>query len=111
MDTITYDDFLKVELVAGTISAVETVPKSNKLVKLTVYFGPEIGARTIMAGIAKHFTPESLVNMQVVAVLNLAPRQMMGVDSHGMLLAGHNETDGSLSMVTCPNVPPGTRLG
>jgi methionyl-tRNA synthetase len=111
MDTITYDDFLKVELVAGKIVAVETVPKSSKLLKLSVFFGAEIGTRTIMAGIAKHFTPEALADKQVVAVLNLAPRQMMGVESHGMLLAGHNDSDESLSMVTCPNVPPGTRLG
>lgn len=111
MDTITYDDFLKVELVAGVITKVEIVPKSEKLLKLEVFFGPEAGHRTIMAGIAKHYNAEGIVGQLVVAVLNLAPRKMMGVESHGMLLAGHDDATGMLTLVTCPSVPPGTRLG
>jgi methionyl-tRNA synthetase len=111
MDTISYDDFLKVELVVGTITKAEAVPKSEKLLKLEVYFGETVGYRVIMAGIAKDFKPEYITGFQVVGVLNLAPRKMMGVESHGMLLAGHNAETGLLSMVQCLGVPAGTRLG
>ncbi len=108
---ITYDDFTKLDIRVGTITASELVPKSEKLLKLQVYFGEVIGHRTIMAGIAKHFDVAAIVGTQVVAVVNLAPRKMMGVESHGMLLAGHNDESGTLSLVQCLGVPPGAQLG
>lgn len=108
MDTITYDDFVKVDLRIGTITKAEAIPKSKKLVKLEVSFGEE--TRTILAGIAQTFPPETLVGVQVVAVLNLAPREMMGIQSHGMLLAAHGK-DGSLHLASCPGAPDGAALG
>lgn len=117
---ISFDDFLKVELRKGTILTVEAVPKSKKLLKLTVSFGP-IGTRTIMAGIAQNspygkvendtWVDSCLVGQSVTAVLNLAPRTMMGVESHGMLLAAHAE-DGKVWLVNPTQaVPDGASIG
>ena len=114
MDTISYDDFVKVDIRVGTITNAELVPKSKKLVKLEVSFGEE--TRTILAGIASMIPflldskVESFVGRQVVAVLNLAPREMMGVMSHGMLLAAHGK-DGSLHLASCSGAPDGAALG
>lgn len=98
MDTISYEDFTKVNLRVGVVNAAERVPKSDKLLKLEVTFG-ESGTRVILAGVGKQFTPEEMVGKHVVAVLNLAPRKMMGIESHGMLLAAHS--DDALHLVTC----------
>ena len=106
---ITFDDFVKVELKVGEIIACEPVPKSNKLLKETVKFGEEV--RTIVSGIAKHYSPEEMVGKKVVFVTNLAPRKVCGIMSEGMILAAEDET-GTLSLVTPEkDVQSGTRLG
>jgi methionyl-tRNA synthetase len=79
------EDFLKVQLAVGTITSAEAVEKSDKLIKLTVDFGTH-GTRQILSGLRLHHTAESLVGLQAVFVLNLKPRMMMGLESHGMLL-------------------------
>lgn len=107
---IQFDDFLKVDIRSGTITKSERVEKSEKLLKLEVYFGSEIGHRTILAGIAKHYDVDAIVGQRVAAVVNLAPRKMMGHMSHGMLLAGQSE-DGTVTLVQCFSVPDGARLG
>lgn len=81
---INYDEFSKVDLRAAKILAAEAVPKSNKLVKLRIDIGEE---RTIVAGIGKDYKPEDLVGKSIVIVANLKPAKLMGVESHGMLLA------------------------
>lgn len=106
MDTISFDDFSKVELRVGLVTKAERIPKSKKLLKLEVSFG-EIDNRVILAGVGQHIEPEALINQKVVAVLNLAPRLMMGVESHGMLLAAHSGN--TLSMVTC-QADPGSQV-
>lgn len=108
MDTITIDDFGKIDLRSGTITSAESIPKS-KLLKLTVSFGTE-GTKTILAGIAKDFAPENLAGTQVLAVLNLPPREMKGIVSEGMLLATQT-TEGKLVLASCPGAPDGARLG
>lgn len=105
-----YDDFAKLDIRTGTIVSGDPVPKSKKLLKLQVDFGPEVGTRTILAGIAGTYSIDRLLGVQVVAVLNLAPRQMMGETSHGMLLAGHT-ADNQLSLVQCNGVPNGGDIG
>jgi methionyl-tRNA synthetase len=93
---ITIDDFAKVELRVGEIIACEKVPKSSKLLHETVKFGNEI--RSVVSGIAKHYTPEEMVGKKVVFVTNLAPRTVCGVLSEGMILAAEDE-DGKLALV------------
>jgi methionyl-tRNA synthetase len=93
---IQYDDFAKLDLRIGTITAAEKVQKADKLLKLQVDLGYE--QRTIVSGIAQHFTPESLVQKQVIVVANLAPRKMRGIESQGMILTAE-QPDGSLILV------------
>ena len=102
---ITFEDFEKVELRVGEIIACEAVPKSSKLLKETVKFGDEI--RTIVSGIAKHYTPEEMVGKKVVFVTNLAPRKICGIMSEGMILAAEDE-HGILSLVTADKADIGS---
>jgi len=85
---IDYDEFGKIDLRVAKILAAEPVPKSNKLIKLRIDIGEE---RTIVAGIGKDYKPEELIGKSIVIVANLKPAKLMGVESHGMLLA----TDGT----------------
>lgn len=110
MDTITFDDFIKADMRVGTITSAESVPKSKKLLKLSVSFGAEIGTRTILAGIAEGYTPEEVTGTQIVAVVNLPPRAMMGIESHGMLLAGRSDK-GQLILVSPNGIAEGERIG
>lgn len=87
-DEIVFDDFLKMDLRVGEIKTAEKVEKSNKLLKFTVDMGLE--TRTILSGVAKHFTPEEMVGKKVTVMANLAPRKIMGVESQGMLLFAEN---------------------
>jgi methionyl-tRNA synthetase len=81
---IEYDEFAKVDLRVAKILAAEAVSKSNKLIKLRIDIGEE---RTIVAGIGKDYQPDELVGKSIIVVANLKPAKLMGVESHGMLLA------------------------
>jgi methionyl-tRNA synthetase len=96
-ENIVFDDFAKMDIRTGTIVAAEAMPKSKKLLKLTVDLGFE--QRTILSGISEHFTPDQVLGRQVIVLANLAPRLMMGVESNGMILMADNE-DGALSFVS-----------
>lgn len=109
-DTIQYEDFAKLDIRVGTVTKAEPVAKSKKLLRLEVFFGAEVGTRIILAGVAESFSPELILGNQVTAVLNLAPRSMMGMESHGMLLAGH-KADGKLALACLPGVPDGGDVG
>lgn len=93
---IVYDDFGKLDLRIGTVLACEKVAKADKLLKLQIDLGFE--QRTIVSGIAQHFTPESIVGKQVIVVANLAPRKMRGIESQGMILTAE-QPDGKLILV------------
>ncbi|MCW5923728.1 MAG: methionine--tRNA ligase [Saprospiraceae bacterium] len=95
-ETIQFDDFAKMDLRTGTILTAEKVEKSKKLLKLSVDMGFE--TRTILSGIAEHFTPEEVVGKQVVVLANLAPRVMMGTESQGMILFAE-DSEGKLGFV------------
>ncbi len=95
-ETIQYDDFAKMDIRTGTILTAEKVEKSKKLLKLSVDLGFE--TRTILSGIAEHYTPEQVVGQQVIVLVNLAPRVMMGTESQGMILLAEN-AEGKLSFV------------
>jgi len=104
---ISLDDFGKVELRVAEVVAAEPVPKSKKLLKLTVSLGAE--QRTLVAGIAEHYAPADLVGKKVVVVANLEPATLMGVESNGMVLAG--SADGKLAILTLDrDLPPGAKV-
>ncbi|MBI1728250.1 MAG: methionine--tRNA ligase subunit beta, partial [Candidatus Rokubacteria bacterium] len=104
---IPIDDFMKVELRVAEVLAAERVPKSKKLLKLTVKVGDE--TRTVVAGIAEQYEPQSLVGRKVVIVANLQPVTLMGVESNGMVLAASHE--GTVSLLALDkDVPPGSKV-
>jgi methionyl-tRNA synthetase len=84
-DRVGIEDFLKLDLRAARIVAAERVPKSRKLLKLEVDLGTE--RRTLVAGIAEAYEPETLVGRVIAMVANLKPATVMGVESNGMILA------------------------
>lgn len=98
-ETINFDDFMKLDIRIGTIVEVEAMPKSNKMLKLTIDLGDH--KRTILSGIAKHYQGEDLIGVQVQVVANLAPRKMMGVLSEGMVLMAEDQS-GALRLIS-PN--------
>jgi len=98
-DTIQYEDFSRLDLRTGKIVQAEKIEKADKLLKLIVDIGFE--TRTIVSGIAKHFTPEAVIGKQVVIVANLAPRKMRGIESNGMILMAEDKT-GKLFFVSAP---------
>ncbi|MCK7589679.1 methionine--tRNA ligase [Subsaxibacter sp. CAU 1640] len=95
-ETITYDDFAKLDMRVGTIIEAEKMPKANKLLVLKVDTG--IDVRTIVSGIAESFTPEEVVGKRVTVLVNLAPRALRGVESQGMILMTAS-ADGKLVFV------------
>jgi methionyl-tRNA synthetase len=107
---LSYDDFAKIDIRVGVVLAAESVPKSKKLLKLSVDFAESTGPRVILAGIAEGYSPESMLNRSIVAILNLAPRSMMGVESHGMLLAGRDVT-GMVRLVDPNDIVKGSEIG
>jgi methionyl-tRNA synthetase len=93
---ISFDDFEKLDIRIGTVVEAEKVAKTKKLLKLLVDTG--IDRRTIVSGIAEHFSPEELVGRQVMVLVNLAPRELKGIESRGMILMAEDAT-GKLVMV------------
>ena len=106
---ISIDDFVKVEMRVGKILSAEPIAGSDKLLKLTVDFA-EGAPRQILSGIAKHFPQGAgLVGKQVAFVTNLEPRQMMGLESNGMILAV--STDSAFALMEVPEtIPAGTKF-
>jgi methionyl-tRNA synthetase len=95
-ENVSFDDFGKMDLRVGTIVAAEKIAKTKKLLKLTIDTG--LDQRTIVSGIAESFIPEALIGQQAMVLLNLAPREIKGIQSQGMLLLAEN-ADGSLALM------------
>ena len=91
-----FEDFQKMDIRVSTILEAEKLPKTKKLLKLTIDTG--IDKRTIVSGIAEHFTPEELIGQQVLVLVNLAPRDFKGITSQGMILMAEDAT-GALRLV------------
>ena len=108
METITIEDFAKVELRIGKIVTADHIEGSDKLIKLSVNFG-EMGERQILSGIKKAYSPESLVGRSFLFVTNLAPRQMMGLESNGMLMAVSDAEGMPVLYTFDKEVAPGTK--
>lgn len=106
---IIYDDFAKVELRVGLVTEVKIPEWSEKLLELTVDLGPELGMRTIFAGIKKWYEPAELVNKKFIFVANLAPRKMGPAVSQGMMLMV-DAADKPLKIELPEDALPGAKL-
>ncbi len=111
MSGIDIEDFLRVDVRVGTIVAARLHPKARKpAYVLEIDFGPELGRRTSSAQITDHYTPETLVGRQVLAVINLPPRRIAGVVSE-VLTLGVPDRDGRVVLIGPDRpVPDGGRL-
>ena len=105
---ITIDDFMKVDLRTAKVLAAEKVPNSRKLVKLSIDVGTE--TRTLVAGIAEAYEPDTLVGRTIVMVFNLKPAKLMGIESNGMVLAASPDGGKPTLVSFDADVPPGTRV-
>lgn len=109
MEQITIDDFKKIEIRIGTIKTAEPIEKSEKLLRLEVEF-QDGEVRQVLSGIAQYVTPEEIVGKQCPFVYNLAPRNMMGLESNGMILGIGGEV-GFAALHPSKEVPPGSLVG
>lgn len=109
--TITFDDFLKVDIRVGRITRAEPFPEARKpALRLWIDFGPEIGERKSSAQITEHYSPAALVGRQVMAVLNFPPRQIGPVRSE-VLVLGVSDTEGRVVLIAPDrDVPEGQRM-
>lgn len=111
MDEIAYDDFLKVDIRVGTILAAENFPEARKpAYKLRIDFGEEIGIKKTSAQITAHYTPETLVGRQVMAVVNFPPRQIGPVRSEVLTLGVSDAAGGIVLLAPDQMVPNGQRM-
>ena len=108
--TVSFEDFEKLDIRVGHIKACEKVKKANKLLKFTIDDGSGTD-RTIVSGIAKYYKPEDLIGKDVLFIANFAPRKLMGIESQGMILSAE-DYDGSLTVTSLlGKVKPGSRVG
>ena len=104
---ITLADFQKLDLRVARVVTAEPVPKSRKLLKLSVDIAGE--QRTIVSGIAEHYTAEQLVGRNVIVLKNLKPAKLFGILSYGMLLAA-SDGEGHLVLADAPDIASGSRV-
>lgn len=107
---IAFDDFCKCKMQVARVLSCEKVEKSNKLLKFRLSFGKD-GERTILSGIAKYYQPEELVGKQIVAITNLAPRMIAGIESQGMILSAVDDKDNLRLMSVGEGVEDGAIVG
>lgn len=107
---ITYADFAKIDFRVGKVVKAEEIEKSEKLLRLTVDFGP-LGEKNILSGIKKWYTPEDLEGNLYLFVYNLEPREIMGENSYGMIMAVDDEENDSCILITpARKADPGTKV-
>ena len=111
METINFSDWQKLDLRIGKIAKAEDIEGADKLYKLTVDFGKEIGKRTICAGIKKYISKEDLKGKKSVFLINLEPRTLKGIESQGILLAtGSQEKDKFVLIQPSEDIEVGTKI-
>ena len=111
-DQVDFDTFCESDFRAVKVKACEAVPKSKKLLQFTLDDGSGTD-RTILSGIHKFYEPEDLVGRTCVAIVNLAPRKMMGIESCGMLISAVHEEEGEEKLhllILDDHIPAGAKL-
>lgn len=108
-ETIQFDDFGRMDIRVSTILAAEKVAKTKKLLKLTIDTG--IDHREIVSGIAEYYTPEELVGRQILVLVNLAPRELKGITSNGMILMASDATGRLTLLSPTDTIPNGSQVG
>lgn len=106
---MTIDEFKNVDLRVAKVMEVDRVEGSEKLLKLKVDLGAELGQRQILAGIGKVYEPAGLIGKEIIIVANLESRMMMGLESQGMVLAAGSDS-GPVILVPEKEVPPGSKI-
>lgn len=99
-DIIEFNDFMKLDMRVGLVEKAEKKEGSDKLIRLKVNLGPEIGTRNILAGIAVWYKPSQLTGKKFIFVVNLMPKKMMGEESQGMILAA--DVEGKAVIIPVP---------
>src|SRR3989344_8705412 len=109
METIKFSDWQKLDLRAGKILKIEDIEGADKLYKLSVELGKELGKRTIVAGIKPYYKKEELKEKSCVIFTNLEPRKIKGIESQGMLLAGASPDESEVKILET-EAEPGSRV-
>jgi tRNA-binding protein len=107
VDLITYDDFAKLDMRVAKVISVEEIPGKSKIIKGTIDLGDE--KRDVIIGGAQYYKPEDLVGRTVIALVNLEPRKIAGIESGAMLLAADSD-DNPFWLTVTEDVPLGTRI-
>jgi methionyl-tRNA synthetase len=106
---ITLEDFKKIELKVAQILSAEKIPKTDRLLKVTIALGEE--ERTLVAGLGSHYTPEDLIDLKVIVVTNLQPATIKGIESNGMMLGVGCSNHNDIALLTINReAPNGTRV-
>ena len=106
---VNFDDWSKLDFRVGQIINVEEIEDADKLLKLTVNLGEEIGERVVCAGIKEYYSKEELLNKKIVLFVNLTPRKLRGIESQGMILAA-NEDGKPVLIIPEKDVKLGTQI-
>jgi len=104
---INFDDFKKLDMRIARILKAEKIEGSSKLLKFQIDIGDE--EKQLVAGLAKHYNPEDLVGREIVVVVNLEPKKLMGVESQGMLLAA-SKNDDIVLLQPDREIEPGSKI-
>ncbi|MDA3837111.1 MAG: methionine--tRNA ligase [Nanoarchaeota archaeon] len=107
---VTFEDFAKLDLRVAEIKEVEEIEDADKLYKISLDVGENIGARTVCAGIKKYYSKEDLIGRKIVYFANLKPRKMKGVVSEGMLFAASTEDDSQVSLINPGEIANGSQV-
>lgn len=104
---VSFDEFMKMDIRVARVESVEKVPGTDKLYEMQIDAGEK---RTIVSGIADQYKPEELIGTDIVVIMNLDPRKIRGIDSHGMLLAAEDSAGAVSLLVPMRKIKQGTRV-
>ena len=98
-EIVSFNEWQKLDLRVGQILEVEDIEGADKLYRLTVYLGEEVGKRTVCAGLKEYFSKDDLLNKKIILFVNLAPRKLRGTESQGMILAAVDKENNKVVLI------------